>query len=596
MAGLWLAYARFLARLLQVPYEQALRLDLISYLPFVALLAYFLPIFQHTVNAATYLVLTTVALSLALKAAVVLAHFQDGLRALLARPYLVVGAIAGLGLVLRLSLIAANRFHGDEALYAHWGLLIAGGQDVWLRTEIVDKPPVFFYTLALFFKLFGPTETAARLPNIIASVADIAILYELARGLYGRRVAALAALFLALSSFDILFAPTAFTDPLMVALALAGCLAAFKGRFLAAGLLAGLALLTKPTALIFVPLLLFVVLESGRRDRPKSVTPPALQYYKRIGLLASGLGALIAVGALWDIGIRAGSPSVVTAGTAHYGGMTLVPLAELLPHLGEWLGQMRYLTASRPIDALLLVGVPLLVGYGLWRRERRPGWRYDLALAGFAVLFIAAHTVLSFQAWDRYLLGLVPVLALLLARVVLLPFDVRPWGSAAAWHTPVYAAIMAVFLAASLLWPAHMALRLGYPVGSDRGEFEGIDDVAAYFKGNVAPGAAVFHHWEGWHYSFYMFDYPYSFYYYPDAPYVLDLAQRLPPGQEKYVAFASWTDPSGLQATLQAGGWQLTPVYRTYRADGALSFTVYRIELQGSQPVGREMPQGGDRL
>ncbi|HOG48145.1 MAG TPA: hypothetical protein PLB78_16075, partial [Anaerolineae bacterium] len=137
MAGLWLAYARFLARLLQVPYEQALRLDLISYLPFVALLAYFLPIFQHTVNAATYLVLTTVALSLALKAAVVLAHFQDGLRALLARPYLVVGAIAGLGLVLRLSLIAANRFHGDEALYAHWGLLIAGGQDVWLRTEIV---------------------------------------------------------------------------------------------------------------------------------------------------------------------------------------------------------------------------------------------------------------------------------------------------------------------------------------------------------------------------------------------------------------------------------------------------------------------------
>ena len=47
-----------------------------------------------------------------------------------------------------------------------------------------------------------------------------------------------AALLLALSPFDIQFAPTAFTDPLMVALAWAACLAALRGRHLTAGLAA----------------------------------------------------------------------------------------------------------------------------------------------------------------------------------------------------------------------------------------------------------------------------------------------------------------------------------------------------------------------
>ena len=88
------------------------------------------------------------------------------------------------GAVLRLAPIGANRFHQDEALYSFWALQIATGRDLILNHSRVDKPPLLIYTLALCFKLFGPSEAAARLPSELSSVASIALLYYLARRLY----------------------------------------------------------------------------------------------------------------------------------------------------------------------------------------------------------------------------------------------------------------------------------------------------------------------------------------------------------------------------------------------------------------------------
>ena len=162
------------------------------------------------------------------------------------------------GAALRLAPIGANRFHQDEALYSFWALQVATGRDPILIHSPVDKPPLFIYTLALCFKLFGPSEVAARLPSELASVASIALLYYLARRLYGRSVAILAAILMALSPFNILFAPTAFTDPLMVAWVLAALYLAVKGRLGWCGLALGLAAATKQQGLLFVPLAVVV--------------------------------------------------------------------------------------------------------------------------------------------------------------------------------------------------------------------------------------------------------------------------------------------------------------------------------------------------
>ena len=183
---------------------------------------------------------------------------------------------------LRLAPWGENRFLEDEALYATWGLQIATGTDPMLDREPVDKPPLHPYTLAQSYRLLGLPprlpgaaggyEPAARLPSLLASLAGIALVYALGRDLYGdARVGLLAALLLALSAFDILFASTAFTDPLMTALVLGAMLAAARGRLGAAGLLAALAAATKQQGLFFLPLVVGAGLLSPGRARELSL-------------------------------------------------------------------------------------------------------------------------------------------------------------------------------------------------------------------------------------------------------------------------------------------------------------------------------------
>jgi hypothetical protein len=574
---LWVGYSFLLSRFApMIPYR-ALFVDCLCHMPFLVSLAYFLPVARRFTNVGTFLFFTAVTGVLACRLAVLLYYRGRRLRIIFSHPYVLLALVVALAALLRISLIATNRFHGDEALYSHWGLLIASGKDVFLRQGvIVDKPPVFLYTLALFFKVFGHNETAARLPNILASLGSIVILYHIALELAGRRVALLSALFLALSPFDIQFAPTAFTDPLMVGLVLASCLLALRRWTLLAGLAAGLAVMTKPTGVLFLPLpVFFAALPYGKGWLNKRLAVAML------GLAAGFLAVCLAV-VCWDVVIRVNCVNFLTASAARYGGLKVVPLESFVPRLRAWLDQLQYLTGSATLNGLLLAFVPVLLVYDLWKRRVRSGWLLDWALAAFFFYFVAVHTVLSFSVWDRYVLGLAPVVSVLLARVVLVPFDaIIDRSDGQTWRRAAYFTALAVFLAAVLLKPTRIALRYGYPVGGDHGAFQGINVVADYFKANAEPGSIVFHRWLAWHYSFYMFDQPVEYYWYPDHEFVLDTSRRLP-SLQKYVVFPGWTSSDELRTVLGDGGWELNKQYVTYRPDGTLSFTIYRI-----QPVDR---------
>ncbi len=124
-------------------------------------------------------------------------------------------AILAVAFALRVVHLTADRFHADEALYAGWALRILDG-DPFLLAVPVDKPPLYLHALAASMRLFGRSEIAARLPNLAASLLGIALVYHLGRRLYGGKTALWAALFVALSPYDILFARTAFTDPMLV--------------------------------------------------------------------------------------------------------------------------------------------------------------------------------------------------------------------------------------------------------------------------------------------------------------------------------------------------------------------------------------------
>ncbi|MGB3903505.1 MAG: glycosyltransferase family 39 protein [Anaerolineae bacterium] len=575
LPAFWVVYSVSLSRFAGVDPDRALRLDLISYLPLLLLATYFLPAVANVLHIGTILFFTSLVCVALAKAAILLYYRRSMLHGLLSHPYLVLALIVGLAAMLRVSLMAVNRFHGDEALYSHWALLIASGKDVFLRGgQIVDKPPVFLYTLAFFFKVFGNTETAARLPNVLASLAGVAVVYHISLELFDRRVATVSAILLTLSPYDIQFAPTAFTDPLMVTLAMASCLLALKHRYLGAGTVFGLAVMTKPTAVIFAPLLLIF----------SAVTSVDVESRRRLGrsalMLAMGFIAVILAVVSWDVVIRINCLNFLSASAARYGGLRLLHLERLVPRLQGWMEHLQYLTGSRVLNVTLIVGVICLLAYGLWRRRVRERWAFDWILASFGLYFVAMHTVLSFGVWDRYMLGLAPIVAILLARVLLLPRDVFVKGEGLELGNVAYFAVLAAFLAVSLLHPAQVALRYGFPIGGDHGSFQGIDDVANYFKGNAAEGSIVFHKWLLWHYLYYMFDLPLDYYYYPSFEFVLDTSRQLST-YEKYIVFPSWTNPDGLASFLRESGWEMLELHNTYRPNGTVSFTIYRIQPAG---------------
>jgi hypothetical protein len=509
------------------------------------------------------------------------------------------------GAALRLAPIGANRFHQDEALYSFWALQVASGRDPILNHSRTDKPPLFIYTLALCFRLFEPSEVAARLPSELSSVACIALLYYLARRLYGHAVAMVAAMLMALSPFNILFAPTAFTDPLMVTWVLAALCLVVQGRFGWAGIALGLASATKQQGLLFVPLVVAIAARCLTAEKPGFSTPQRLPGHQLCPqlrgfgvqrilktwfltgfLFALGFLAVMAPVALWDSLRWRLQPSYLEQSLVSYGGLALVDPTQLAERLGDWAEILHYITGSPVLNILLLGGLPCLLLYDLGWRRREAATFFDVALAAFAVLFLLGHWLLSFNIWDRYLLGLVPLFLILLARILWLasgalvnlpsPFQglIRRFADSL-----IRLFLVVVLLAVMLAGPALTAAQSGYPIGGDHGAYDGIEAVTDYFREWVPAGSILYHHWLGWHYSFYMFDFPLIFRWYPSAEELAQDASQVDDAQ-RYIVFPSGKSTAGAGDALAEAGLGLRSVYSAYGRDGSTSFTVYCIEDQ----------------
>jgi 4-amino-4-deoxy-L-arabinose transferase-like glycosyltransferase len=498
----------------------------------------------------------------------------------LLRPEVGLIALLILGTLARVPPLAANRFHPDEALYSDWALRVADWQDVMLNGVPVDKPPLFIYILAVTFNLLGPTEAAARLPSLLAGVASIALAYGLGRRLYGTASGLIAAALMAASPYNILFSATALTDPLMVALALGSCWAASAGRPGWSGALLGLAAATKQQALFFLPLVVALTAinltaeHAEKKIKNSALSAASAVNFSSVWRLAAGFLAAFAPAILWDLA-RTQRPGFLQQSVLSYGGLTL-DAATLGERLLGWLGLLRYASAAPLLDALFVFGLPLLLLYDLLARRRQRETALDCTLAAFAVFFLLAHSILSFQVWDRYLLGLIPILALLFSRALLWPYDAWLRLRRSAWSAPAYGCAVALLLAATLAAPLRDAAASRFPIGGDHGAHFGIDAVAAYFRGNVPGGAILYHQALGYHFRFYLRGFPYLLRWYRTEE-ELAADARKNAHFPRYVVFPAWRSATETRLALQDAGLDLQPVYRVYRDDGSLSFTVYKV-------------------
>lgn len=469
-------------------------------------------------------------------------------------------ACCWVGAALRIRGLFANSFHADEALFAAWARQIAVWRDPLLAMQPVDKPPLLFYLQALFYPLLGPVEWPARLPSLIASLLLIPLTAQLARRLTGDRAAALvAAAIVAVAPLTVQFSATAFSDPLLtfwLTAALtcaAGRPASRAGRSgpLLAGLFFGLALATKYQAALFLPLLLGL----GR-----------LRGWRR-GDWARGLiGGLIALGPvivwLWA---RAAGEGVIARQWLNIGGIRPARSWELWPRMNQAAALWRVALGLPLIAAGLGAGLAWL----LRRRGRSPlpeVWLVALFVAGYLLI----HWLWAVPIWDRYLLPVMPLVAILIGRGVsaaLSPGDRRPARRYALWGLVVALALAHLPIAA--------AARAGrYPIGG-RPDADGGAAAAARLLEDAPYGTVLYDHWYSWQWRYHLFDGRVYVSWFPDAEALLgDLAVFAGSGPARYIALPASPAARPVARRLAQRGFLLEPLAGQ---DGRAAMTIYRI-------------------
>lgn len=282
--------------------------------------------------------------------------------------------------------------------------------------------------------------------------------------------------------------------------------------------------------------------------------------------------AIVAAGVLWWDAARVQRPGFLEQSLISYGGLGPAQPAKLGERALEWLRLAGAFWVSPWISGPML-GSILIWFLGGWANWWSGPTKVDVALATYVICFLLLHWLVGFQVWDRYLLGLVPLVALLAARAFV------ALGSAihsTTWQR-IYGVSLGALLVISLSGPALRATRSELPIGGDHGAYDGIDRLAAYLHTQAPPGSVLYHFWLGYHYRFYLFGEPLRLHWYPDLgnlTYDAYVYRREP----RYIAFPSWQDCTPVEAALAETGINLEMVHETTRRDGSVSFRLYRME------------------
>ncbi|MFZ1399834.1 MAG: glycosyltransferase family 39 protein, partial [Candidatus Promineifilaceae bacterium] len=470
--------------------------------------------------------------------------------------------VTGLTAVLRAPGLFANSFQADEALFATWAREIAIWRDPLLAMQPIDKPPLLFYLQALFYPLFGPVEFAARWPGWIASMLLVPLIGVWVWRLYRQaETAVLAAALVALFPLTIQFSPTAFTDPLLTGLLITAFTAVTFPKPGWSGILFGLALLTKYQAILFLPLLLGLGWIFGWR----------LARWGR--WLAGLLPPLLALFA-WELA-RNGRFHLWQTQIGNFGGVRLSHSWELWPRFWSWVDLWQ--TAVSPLIFFLLIPAMLWATAQHLRRQTAPFApaptsrlsvkNFDRLFLIFILAYGLCHWLFAIPVWDRYLLPLLPLLAILLARAYAqLKVKVPGTGQTILVNQNFRAPCLAlrwgsIILLGLVLLSASWAARNGRtPLGSSPQSDQGAADIAAALA-DAPYGTVLYDHWFSWQWRYHLFDKRVFVSWFPHAAALAtDLAAFGQDGSPRYLALPNTTVAQPIIRTVQEAGFTLKAV------------------------------------
>lgn len=153
----------------------------------------------------------------------------------------------------------------DNYYHHHWAQDIAQGDILGDTTYF--RAPFYVYCLALLYATFGDSLWIARLFGLAIGVVSVLLTFLIARRIFGRPVGLLAAALHALYPVAVYFESELLLDPLFTLLFESAVLTLViwwdthrMGIALIAGVMLGLAAITRPTALVYAPFVILAIL------------------------------------------------------------------------------------------------------------------------------------------------------------------------------------------------------------------------------------------------------------------------------------------------------------------------------------------------
>jgi len=387
-----------------------------------------------------------------------------------------------------------SRFHPDEAYFMTFARNASVNGD-WMLAGSLDKPPLSIYTSAVSMIWVGTVtdangvlhldphmgEFVGRLPNVFLAILLVAVMMRFAQDLYrDEQVTLLTGFLTATSPYMIAFGTTAFTDMSLLFWLVVSLGLILRRKWIWAGIALGLAFWSKQQAIFYLPLIIMIVLCKCCREQGCLFPTVVIRFI--IGLIIP-LFALF----MWDasrpetsiflLGTVNNAPDTLLADPSQYG-LRLTIWA----YWGSWL-------IGHPLWTFIAILMGLIGS--AWHILKRDVFRgIDTLFLMFIIGYISLHTLLAFNQYDRYMLLILPLLIFLCARGMSVIFAKRKKN--------MWAGLIVIYFVSTLYLS-----QISIPVGGDKGDYQGIDDLADYL--NDKPVATVIYdRWLGWELSYYM--------------------------------------------------------------------------------------------
>ncbi len=305
-------------------------------------------------------------------------------------------AALGVAVVLRVWNLDALGYNSDEAVYAGQAASIAGVPELTPFFPIFRAHPLLFQTIHSLGYLVSQSDLVGRLLASAFGLGTVALVFAIARRLYGLPAAAVASLVIALMPYHVVVSrqvlldgPTAFFATLSLYFVVRYSLERRPALLYVAGGAMGLSVLSKETSILIV----------GGAYAFFTLSP---ELGARLRHLLIALGVMLAVISIYPVALK-------VAGHASTGGNYLAYQLFRRPNHG-WLFYPETVTVA--MGPLVLAAA----GAGLWLLRGRSSWRETLLLCWIAVpaAFFQLYPVKGFQ----YLLPAAPAVAILAGRTL----------------------------------------------------------------------------------------------------------------------------------------------------------------------------------